>query len=289
VLIAELRVSRAAKPVARRCRVTFLLRKLSAVTQWQGEHYRDIAKPQRSLASGTLSSLLLEGHERVLDVGCGDGTITMQLADRISPPGGVVGIDPSSSMIAAARKLGANRPNVDFHIGDVLTMRYRQEFDLVVSFNALHWVHDLDMAFQRIAEALIDGARAVLQFVCAGDRPSLEEVIAATCQNERWHRSFTSFRQPYEHRRPDTLRALAGSAKLTVTRLSVDDDMWNFGSRDGFAAWCQGTFGPWTDGWSAEAKDQFINDVLDAYESVIGAPGVFRFLQARIHAERRQR
>ena len=38
------------------------------------------------------------------------------------------------------------------------------------------------------------------------------------------------------------------------------------------------TFGPWRDGWSFEAKDQFINDVLDAYESVIGAPGVFRFL-----------
>jgi hypothetical protein len=44
----------------------------------------------------------------------------------------------------------------------------------------------------------------------------------------------------------------------------------------------------WTDGWSVEAKDQFIYDVLDAYEAVIGAPGVFRFLQARIHAERRQ-
>ena len=38
------------------------------------------------------------------------------------------------------------------------------------------------------------------------------------------------------------------------------------------------TFGPWRDGWSFEAKDQFINDVLDAYESVIGSPDVFRFL-----------
>jgi SAM-dependent methyltransferase len=50
---------------------------------------------------------------------------------------------------ADARKLGANRPNVDIHAGEVLPMRYRQEFDLVVSFNALHWVHDLDSAFQR--------------------------------------------------------------------------------------------------------------------------------------------
>ena len=82
MLIADLVCDHA---VARRYGVTLLLRKRSAVTQWHGEHYRDIAKPQRSLASGTLSSLLLEGHERVLDVECGDGTITMQLADRISP------------------------------------------------------------------------------------------------------------------------------------------------------------------------------------------------------------
>jgi trans-aconitate 2-methyltransferase len=259
------------------------------VTQWQGENYRDIAKPQRSLASRTLSSLVLEGHERILDVGCGDGTITMQLADRVSPPGRMLGIDPSPSMIAAARKLAANRSNVDFEVNDVLTMRYRREFDLVVSFNALHWVHELEVAFQRIAGALIDGGRATLQFVCAGDRPSLEEVIAATCQNERWSESFRSFRQPYEHRHPDQLRALAESAGLTVTRLAVDDELWNFGSRDAFAAWCKGTFGPWTDGWGLESKTQFISDVLDAYESVIGAPGGFRFLQAHLDAIRRSR
>lgn len=60
-----------------------------------------------------------------------------------------------------------------------------------------------------------------------------------------------------------------------MTRLSVDDDLWNFGGRDSFAAWCRGTFGPWTGGWSVEAKDQFINDVLDVYESVIAAPAQF--------------
>jgi trans-aconitate 2-methyltransferase len=259
------------------------------MTQWEGEDYRNIAKLQHSIASRTLSRLLLEGHERVLDVGCGDGTITMQLADRVSPPGRVVGIDPSTSMIAAARKLAANRPNAEFEVSDVLTMRYRQEFDLVVSFNVLHWVHDLDMAFRRIVEALIGRGRAALQFVCAGDRASLEEVIETTCQNERWRRSFMSFRQPYEHRRPDELRGLAESAGLAITGLSVDDEMWNFGSRDVFAAWCQGTFGPWTDGWPVEAKSQFISDVLDAYESVVGAPGVFRFLQAHIDGIRRFR
>jgi trans-aconitate 2-methyltransferase len=260
------------------------LRRLSAVTQWQGEKYRDIATVQRSLASETLASLVLEGHEQALDVGCGDGSITVQLAERLSPPGWVLGIDPSTSMIAAARKLAANRPNIDFEVDDVLKMRYRQEFDLVVSFNTLHWVHDLELAFQRMADALIDGGRTTLQFVCAGDRPSLEQIIAATCQSERWRGSFESFVQPYEHRSPAELRTLAESAGLAVTGVSVKDERWDFGSRDAFAAWCQGTFGPWTNGWLPEPKDEFIRDVLDAYESAIGESGVFRFLQERIDA-----
>jgi hypothetical protein len=74
------------------------LRRLSAVNQWQGENYRNIATVQRSVASESIST----------------------------------------SMIAAARQLAFNSPNVDFEINDILTMQYRQEFDLVASFNTLH-------------------------------------------------------------------------------------------------------------------------------------------------------
>jgi trans-aconitate 2-methyltransferase len=77
--------------------------RLSAVTQWHGENYRDIATLQRSIASKTLAGLVLEGYECALDVGCSDGTITMQLAERVSPRGRVLGIDTSTSMIAFAR------------------------------------------------------------------------------------------------------------------------------------------------------------------------------------------
>ena len=259
------------------------------MTQWQGEDYRSAAALQRSLALQTLASLHLEGHERILDVGCGDGSITIRLADRLSPLGTVVGIDPSPSMIATAQGLAPGHPNLAFEVRDVLTMRYRQRFDVVVSFNALHWVHALDAAFRRISDALVPGGRATLQFVCAGDRPSLEAVIAETCHTEQWRESFRSFIQPYEHRSPEELRALTQAAGLTVTKLSVDDYVWNFGSRDAFTAWCEATFGPWTDGWTSEQKRAFIGDVLDAYESVIGEPDVFRFLQLHIDARRRSR
>ena len=60
-----------------------------------------------------------------LDVGCGDGTITMQLAERVSPGDGL-GMDISTSIIAAARQLAANWLNVDLEVNNVLTIRYRK-------------------------------------------------------------------------------------------------------------------------------------------------------------------
>jgi hypothetical protein len=47
-------------------------------------------------------------------------------------------------------------------------------------------------------------------------------------------------------------------AGLAVTGPSVEDERWNFGSRDAFAVWRQSTFGAWTEGWPLEPKDEFI-------------------------------
>jgi trans-aconitate 2-methyltransferase len=164
--------------------------RLSAVTQWHGENYRDIATLQRSIASKTLAGLVLEGYECALDVGCSDGTITMQLAERVSPRTGARNryLNEHDRLCP----LAASWPNVDSEVNDVLTIRYCQEFDLVVSFNALHWVHDLGLAFQRITGALIHGDRAMLQFACAGDRPtwnkSLRQRVRASAGVSRSNR-----------------------------------------------------------------------------------------------------
>jgi trans-aconitate 2-methyltransferase len=231
------------------------------VTQWQGENQRDIATLQRSIASKTLASLVLEGYECALDVRCGDGTITMQLAERVSPRGRVLGIDTSTSIIAVARQLAANWPNVDFEVNDVLTIRHRQEFDLSRLFQCAA-LGPRPRAGIPANYGCLDPWRPYdAPVVCAGDRPplwnkSLRQRVKASAGVSRSNRFDNS-----TNIGPDELGLLAESAGLAVTGLSVEDERWNFGSRDAFAA-CQGTFGAWTEGWPLEPKDEFIRDAL---------------------------
>ena len=92
-------------------------------------------------------------------------------------------------MIAVAPASG----NLTFEVGAVETMRFDDEFDLVVSFNALHWVTDQRRALSAVRAALHVGGRAVLVFVCGGPRPSVEDVAMSVTATPRWSGSFGGF------------------------------------------------------------------------------------------------
>ncbi|WP_374613281.1 trans-aconitate 2-methyltransferase, partial [Gordonia sp. (in: high G+C Gram-positive bacteria)] len=64
------------------------------MVDWDGDRYADVSALQRMVAEESICDLELTGTERLLDIGCGDGFITMLLADRL-PSGSVVGVDAS--------------------------------------------------------------------------------------------------------------------------------------------------------------------------------------------------
>src|SRR5262249_10200630 len=142
---------------------------------------------QQTMADEQLARLRLQGSERILDVGCGDGKITAQIAGRV-PDGSVLGVDPSPDMIAfAAQHFGPPASvNLRFEVADARSLTYREEFDLVVSFNALHWVPEQAAALRSIHAALKPGGRAQLRFVPNGSRECLEDVIEETRTDARW-------------------------------------------------------------------------------------------------------
>src|SRR5262249_8664506 len=78
-------------------------------TEWQATDYARESGLQKQQADKQLRSLVLRGDERILDVGCGDGKITADIATRV-PRGSVLGVDPSREMITFATKrfLGAD-------------------------------------------------------------------------------------------------------------------------------------------------------------------------------------
>ncbi len=188
----------------------------------------------------------------MLDVGCGDGKITAEIARRLNS-GSVLGVDPSTRMIAFAQAHFARLeyPNLVFAVADATSLPYRREFDLVVSFNALHWVRDQGAALRGIRAALRPAGRAFLEFVPQGPRKSLEDVVEETCASERWARYFAGHTPPYVHLAPEQFRELASGAELRVERLERELKSWDFKSRQAFADWAAVGCIAWTERISA--------------------------------------
>jgi trans-aconitate 2-methyltransferase len=246
------------------------------VANWDGVEYRRVNSLQQWLADRALTGLPLDDVDSVLDVGCGDGRITAEIAAR-APTARVVGIDPSPRMIAVAPR----SDRVSFELGDVCSMTFRECFDTVVSFNALHWVADQRRALQRVAAALRPAGHALLVFVCRGSRPSLEDVAMQVATGPRWSVDFADFPPPFTHPGSTEWCDVAASCGLAVEHCDVEDLTWDFDSSSQFRHWCSVGFGAWTDRLPPAAAEAFVDDVVDAYEQVSGAPGRFRFLQLR--------
>jgi SAM-dependent methyltransferase len=102
--------------------------------------------------------------ERVLDVGCGCGQTSLQLARRVGPSGAVLGIDVAAVMLERARARAAGLPNLRFVNADAQTHRFGERFDLVFSRFGVMFFADPPAAFANLRRALLPGGR--LAFVC---------------------------------------------------------------------------------------------------------------------------
>jgi trans-aconitate 2-methyltransferase len=239
------------------------------MAEWLADDYNQQSSLQKAMAEEQLGKLTLQGSERILDVGCGDGKITAAIAARV-PLGSVLGVDPSRDMIAfASSHFGPPaHANLHFEVADARQLPYRNEFDLVVSFNALHWVPQQSAALVAIRAAMKPGGQALLRFVSEGQRTSLEDTIEEIRHQDRWARYFGGFQKPYAHFTPEEYQALAEKSGLRVVRLGVEDKAWDFKTRDAFVAFALATFVEWTQHLPEDQWRPFISEVLDRYQAV---------------------
>jgi trans-aconitate methyltransferase len=102
---------------------------------WNTEAYAANGRFVATLASDVVALLAPQSGEEILDLGCGDGALTEQLAAT----GAIVtGVDASPTMLAAARQR-----NLQVERHDATALPYHHQFDAVFSNAALHWITGL--------------------------------------------------------------------------------------------------------------------------------------------------
>lgn len=119
---------------------------------WNAEDYGRHAAFVPALGGAALDWLRPRPGERILDLGCGDGTLTRKLVEAGAV---VVGVDSAPDMVRAARERG-----IDARRLDARTLPFDGEFDAVFSNAVLHWIREgMEAALAGVARALRPGGR----------------------------------------------------------------------------------------------------------------------------------
>lgn len=172
--------------------------------EWNpGDYYRSSVE-QKKWAQELISNLSLKGDERVLDIGCGDGKVTAEVARRL-PIGSVLGIDSSEGMIHFAQKKFPKDkyPNFTFEIMDVNDLNFKNEFDIVISNACLHWVIDHMNVLKGIKNALKQSGKAILQMAGRGSGIKVTKIVERTIEADKWSKYFSGFSSPYRFYGPE--------------------------------------------------------------------------------------
>jgi len=146
--------------------------------EWDATAYERLAAPQTRWGRAVINRLELDGHERVLDAGCGTGRVTTLLLERL-PGGRVIALDGSSAMIAEASARFADEPRVELVVADLTQpLPIDGPVDAILSTATFHWITDHASLFRNLASVLRPGGQLVAQCGGAGNISSLERIIS---------------------------------------------------------------------------------------------------------------
>lgn len=127
--------------------------------------------------AGVVALLDAKPGEAILDLGCGTGHLTAQIAAAGAT---TLGIDASPAMIAQARQ---NFPKLSFQLVDAVQFQTAQRFDAVFSNAALHWMPDADRVASVMAGVLKPGGRFVGEMGGKGNIGAIAGAIHSKIQN----------------------------------------------------------------------------------------------------------
>jgi SAM-dependent methyltransferase len=141
----------------------------ASTSQWDAADYAAHGGFVPALGQAALELLDPQPGEHILDVGCGDGTLTLKIKEMGAD---VVGIDNSLSMVGAARAKG-----LDVRLMDAAQLKFGEAFDAVFSNATLHWVLDKERAARAIWFALKNGGRFAGEMGGQGNLARLRQAL----------------------------------------------------------------------------------------------------------------
>ena len=171
----------------------------ASTSSWNAADYARVGGFVAALGEAALDLLDPQPGEQILDIGCGDGALTLKIMERGAK---VIAIDHSPEMVEAAIVRGIDAMELD-----VADMSFDRAFDAAFSNATLHWVLDKSRAARSIWFALKPGGRFAGEMGGEGNLACLREALdeeliirgyAPPVDSSNWYASPEEFAEIYE-------------------------------------------------------------------------------------------
>ena len=132
----------------------------SALAQAWIDHEAPIEKAHSPIKDALLERAALQSGEKVLDLGCGSGALTLDAAERVGPQGSVIALDIADAFVARVEQRAKDMPHISPVQGDAQTFSFSDvKCDAVISLFGTMFFPDPKVAFANIRNSLNEGGR----------------------------------------------------------------------------------------------------------------------------------
>ncbi|XHH09273.1 MAG: methyltransferase domain-containing protein [Candidatus Bathyarchaeia archaeon] len=233
---------------------------------WNAKDYQKNSTNQYAWAQELIPKLNLHGNETLLDIGCGDGKITAEIAKAL-PNGRVVGIDSSPDMINLAQTLFPlnDYPNLSFQLADARNFVFQAIFDRVFSNAALHWIPNQSTVLFCVEKCLKPQGKLLFQMAGKGNAQNILNILDEMLTLEPWRQYFAGFKFPYGFFDAKEYAAFLEKADLKPLRLELFPKDMKLQGAEGLAGWVRTTWLPFTEKLPNELKTEFVEELATRY------------------------
>lgn len=228
--------------------------------EFDGRKYEKASAHQKEWGNKLIAELNLKATDQVLDLGCGDGILTAQIAELV-PRGGVLGLDSSQGMInAAAARAGGN---LRFRKLDINELDFTDRFDVVFSNAALHWIKNHAHLLEKVYLALRAPGRVRFNFAGDGNCSNFFRVVSEALAHPNFSRYFEYFEWPWYMPPVQEYLQLAESSRLQQVQVWGENEDRHFADEETMVRWVdQPSIVPFLDQVSDWDKESFRSFVV---------------------------
>lgn len=235
--------------------------------KWDPKDYHDNSTAQYKIGKEFLDKLNLNGHEKILDIGSGDGRVTAEISTLLVKKGYIVGIDSSDEMVRFARDI---YPKVSFHslyfkTKDAADLAFEDEFDMVISVSALNWIKEQPAVLKGIKRALKNGGKARLWMGGKGNLADYMEILLSVMRDNKWKQYFKSGDIPIYNFSEKEYTQWIKDAGMIMRRVELVDAVMIHDSLDLFKGWIKITTIPFAQRIPHQMMEEFLMTIAGNY------------------------